>query len=94
MPPLSNWCDRTRCRPATSEARVLFPLCQLIFLNRNDNIHAWFLAFKGDDPMDFMVLKSRRKDAEDLDETPEPLNGTYRFLTATTGMSQQEEKTL
>ena len=35
------------------------PLRQLIFLNRNDDIRAWFLANKGHDPLDLMVLKSR-----------------------------------
>ena len=27
-----------------------------------------------------MVIESRRKDGEDLDETPEPPNGRYRFF--------------
>jgi len=53
------------------------PLRQLIFLNRNDDIPAWFLANKGHDPLDLMVLKSRREDGEDLDETPEPPKGRY-----------------
>jgi len=46
------------------------PLRQLIFLNRNDDIRAWFLANKGHDPLDLMVLESHREDREDLDETP------------------------
>jgi len=53
------------------------PLRQLIFLNRNDDIRMWFLANKGHDPLDLMVLESRREDAEDLDETPEPHNERY-----------------
>jgi len=53
------------------------PLCQLIFLNTNDNIRVWFLANKGHHPLDLMVLKFRREDGEDLDETPEPPNGRY-----------------
>jgi len=56
------------------------PLRQLIFLNRNDDIRAWFLAKKGHDPLDQMVLESRREDGEDLDETPEPPNGRYPFI--------------
>ena len=56
------------------------PLCQLIFLNRNDNICAWFLANKDHDPLDLMVLESHREDGEDLDETPEPPNGIYPFF--------------
>ena len=56
------------------------PLRQLIFLNRNDDIRAWFLANKGHDPLDLMVLESRREDEEDLDETPEPPNGRYSFF--------------
>jgi len=56
------------------------PLRQLIFLNRNDDIRAWFLANKGHDPLDRMVLESRREDGEDLDETPEPPNGRYPFV--------------
>ena len=52
-------------------------LRQLIFLNRNDNICAWFLANNGQDPLDLMVLESRREDRENLDETPKPPNGRY-----------------
>jgi len=53
------------------------PLRQLIFLNRNDDIHAWFLANKGHDPLDLMVVELRRKDGDDLDEPFEPPNGRY-----------------
>jgi len=53
------------------------PLRQLIFLNTNDEILAWFLANKGHDPLDLMVLESCRDDGEDLDEPPEPPNGRY-----------------
>jgi len=56
------------------------PLRQLIFLNRNNHIRVWFLANKGHDPLDLMVLVSRREDGEDLDETPEPSNGRYPFF--------------
>ena len=56
------------------------PLCQLIFLNRNDDIRAWFLANKGHDPLDLLVLEPRREDAEDLYETLEPPNGRYPFF--------------
>jgi len=56
------------------------PLCQLIFHNRNDDIRVWFLANKGHDPLDLMVLKSRHEDGEDLDETAEPPNGRYLFF--------------
>jgi len=56
------------------------PLRQLIFLNRNDDIRVWFLANKGYNPLDLMVLESCREDGEDLDETPEPPNGRYPFF--------------
>ena len=56
------------------------PLRQLIFLNRDDDIRAWFLANSGQDPLDLMVLESRPEDGEDLDETPEPPNGRYPFF--------------
>jgi len=56
------------------------PLRQRIFLNRNDDIREWFLANKGQDPLDLMVLESRRDDGEDLDETPEPPNWRYLFF--------------
>jgi len=56
------------------------PLRQLIFLNRNDYIRAWFLANKGHDPLDLMVLESRREEGEDLDKNPEPANGRYLFF--------------
>jgi len=58
----------------------LLPLRQLIFLNRNDDIRAWFLANNGHNPLDLMVLKSHREDGENLDETPEPPNGRYPFF--------------
>jgi len=48
------------------------PLRQLIFLNRDDDIRAWFLATNGHDPLDLMVLESRPEDGQDPDETPEP----------------------
>jgi len=35
---------------------------------------------KGHDPLDLMVLESRREDGEDLDETPKPPNGRYSFF--------------
>jgi len=56
------------------------PLRQLIFLNRNDDIRTWFLANKGHDPLDLMVLESRCEDGEDLDKAPEPPNGRYPFF--------------
>jgi len=56
------------------------PLCQLIFRNSNDDIRAWFLTNKGHDPLDLIVLESRGKDGEDLDETPEPPNVRYPFF--------------
>ena len=56
------------------------PLCKLIFLNRNDDIGVWFLANKGHDPLDLMVLESGREDGEDLDGTPEPPNARYLFF--------------
>jgi len=63
---------------ATSEGAAMLPLkpddllClhQLIFLNRNDDIRAWFLANKGHDPLDLMVLESGHEDGEDLEKTP------------------------
>jgi len=56
------------------------PLRQLIFLNRNDDICEWFLTNKGHDPLDQMVLESRREEGEDLDETPRPHNGRCPFF--------------
>ena len=56
------------------------PLHQLIFLNRDDDIHAWFLANNGHDPLDLMVLESRPEDREEPDETPKPPNGRHPFF--------------
>jgi len=53
------------------------PLRQLILLNRNDNIRPWFLANKGHNPLDLMVLESHGEAREDLDETLETTNGRY-----------------
>jgi len=56
------------------------PLCQLIFLNRDDDIRVWFLTTSGQDLLDLMVIELRPEDGEDLDETPEPPNGRYPFF--------------
>jgi len=64
------------------------PYASSYFKNRNDNIRGWFLANKGHDPLDLMVLEAFREDGVDLEETPEPANGRYRFLTAMSGMSR------
>ena len=56
------------------------PLRQLIFRNRDDDIGVWFLTNSGQDPLDLLVIESRPKDGEDLDETPEPPNGRYPFF--------------
>jgi len=56
------------------------PLHQLIFLNRDDDIHAWLLANNGHNPLDLMVLESHPEDGDDLDETPEPPNWRYPFF--------------
>ena len=56
------------------------PLRQLIFLNRDDDIRAWFLTNSVQDPLDLMVLESRPEDGEDQDETPKPPNGRSPFF--------------
>ena len=56
------------------------PLCQLIFLNRDDDIHAWLLANNGHNPLDLMVLELRPEDGDNLHETPEPPNRRYLFV--------------
>jgi len=43
-------------------------------------MHVWFLNNSGQDPLDLMVIESQPEDGEDLDETPEPPNGRYRFF--------------
>ena len=43
------------------------PLRQLIFLNRDEDIHVWCLTNSGQDPLDLMVIESRPEDGEDLD---------------------------
>jgi len=66
-----------------------FPLRQLIFLNRDDDIRAWFLAHNGHNPLDLMVLESRPEDGEDLDETPEPPNGRHHLFDPRSRMTWQ-----
>jgi len=56
------------------------PLRQLIFLHSNNDILAWLLANHGQDPLDRLVLKSRRKNREDRAQTPESAKGRYPFL--------------
>jgi len=56
------------------------PLRQLIFLNRDDDIRAWYLANNGHDPWDLMVLDLCPEDREDPDGTPEPPDGGHPFF--------------
>jgi len=56
------------------------PLRQLIFLHSNNDILAWLLANHGQDPLDLLVVESRRKNREDRAQTPEPAKGRYQFL--------------
>jgi len=56
------------------------PLRQLIFLHSNNDILAWLLANHGQDPLDVLVVDSRRKNRENGAQTPEPAKGRYPFL--------------
>ena len=56
------------------------PLRQLIFLNSNNDILAWFLATHGKDPLDLFVVESRPDNGENRAETPKPANGRNQFL--------------
>ena len=56
------------------------PLYQLIFLNTDDDIRAWFLANNGHDPLDLMVFESRQEEGENPDETAKPPNGRHPFF--------------
>jgi len=56
------------------------PRRQLIFLHSNNDILAWLLANHGQDPLDRLVVESRRKNREDRTQTPEPAKGRYPFL--------------
>jgi len=62
------------------EPKKALPLRQLIFLHSNNDILAWLLANHGQDPLDLLVVKSRRKNREDRAQTPEPAKGRYPFL--------------
>jgi len=53
---------------------------QLIFLHSNNDILAWLLSYHGQDPLDLLVVESRRKNREDTVQTPEPAKGRYSFL--------------
>jgi len=56
------------------------PLRQLIFLYSNNDILAWLLANHGQDPLDLLVVESRRKNRQDRAQTPQPPKGRYQFL--------------
>jgi len=56
------------------------PLCQLVFVNRDDDIRAWLLANNGHNRLDLMVLESRPENGEYPDETPEPPDGRLPFF--------------
>jgi len=56
------------------------PLPQLTFLHSNNDILAWLLANNGQDPLDLLVIKSRRNHREDRAQTMEPAKGGYSFL--------------
>jgi len=62
------------------EPEKSLPLRQLIFLHSNNAILAWLLANHGQDPLDLLVVESRRKNTEDRTQTPEPAKGRYPFL--------------
>ena len=67
----------TRLHPDPAQP---LPLPQILFLNRDDDIHVWFLANKCHDPLDLMVLESRPEDGDDPDETPQPPKGRHPFF--------------
>jgi len=56
------------------------PLCQVIFLHRDDDIRVWFLANNGHDALDLMVVESSPEDGADPVETHEPPNGRHPFF--------------
>ena len=64
-----------RLSPATP-----LPPRDLIFLNEDNNIHAWLLANDGRHPLDLMVLESGPDLGEDGRPTPEPADGRYRYF--------------
>jgi len=55
-------------------------LRQLIFLDSNNDILVCLLANHGQDPLEPLVVESRRKNTEDRAQTPEPVKGRYPFL--------------
>jgi len=71
---------RERATRLRQDPEEPLPLRQLIFLNRDDDIRAWFLANHGHNPLDLMVRKSHPEDGEDPDENPEPPNGRHPFF--------------
>jgi len=66
-----------RLRPEPEES---LPLRPLIFLHSNNDILAWLLANHGQDPLNLLVVESRRKNREDSAETPESAKGRYPFV--------------
>ena len=80
MPPVSDQRDGSGRYQTTSGPEEPLPLRQLILLNRDDDIRAWFLANNGHDPLDLLVLESRPEDGEHPDQTPEPPDGTLPFF--------------
>jgi len=78
----------TVCHPTTGEGATRLrqepkdplPLCQLIFLNRDEDIRVWYLTNSCQDPLDHIVIESRPEDGEALDETPEAPNRRFPFF--------------
>jgi len=56
------------------------PQRQLIFLHSNNDILAWLLAEHRQDPLNLLVVESRRKNSEDRALTPKPAQGRYPCL--------------
>ena len=56
------------------------PLRQHIFLQSNNNLLPWLLANNGQDPIDLLVVGSRRKHREDRARTPKAAKGRNSFL--------------
>ena len=61
-----------------------FPLYELIFLYKDDDIRAWLLTKPGNDPLDLLVLEARLGQ-DDRDTTPSLPRGETLFSTENSG---------
>ena len=56
------------------------PLCELIFLYKDNDIRTWLLTNPGEDPLDLLVLEARLGQDRNRDVIPASASGQYALF--------------